>query len=122
MPIEDIVKNHDLLAKVMSHYRSLLEHLHEVEEAKPFMSNAMRENLSFTRTIKQIEQILAIKGSKAKEEAKSHAGLLTLAVSQYAKDLEAMLDRAKGLLPDMPDGDLHRLEDELKAVKAYLSY
>jgi hypothetical protein len=121
MPVEDIVKNHDLLARVMSHYRSLLEHLHEIEEAKPFMSNVMKENLSFNHTIKQIEQILSIKGSKATEEAKKHVDLLTVAVSQYAKDLEAMLERARGLLPNVPDGDLRQLEAELKAIKAHLT-
>jgi protein subunit release factor A len=118
MPVEDIVKNHELLAKVMSHYRHQLEHLHEDAAS---MSNAMKENLSFSDTIKQIEQILSIKGAKAKEEAKKHAGLLTVAVSQYAKDLEVHFEKAKNLLPDTPDGDLHRLETELEALKAYLT-
>ena len=118
MPVEDIVKDHELLAKVMSHYRHLLEHLHEDEAS---MSNAMKENMSFKDTIKQIEQILSIKGAKAKEEAKKHAGLLTVAVSQYAKDLEVHFEKAKNLLPDTPDGDLHRLETELEALKAYLT-
>jgi len=118
MPVEDIVKNHELLAKVMSHYRHQLEHLHEAEAS---MSNAMKENMSFRDTIKQIEQILSIKGAKAREEAKKHAGLLTVAVSQYAKDLEALVERAKALLPATPDGDLHRLENELKALKNYLT-
>jgi len=118
MPVEDIVKNHELLAKVMSHYRHQLEHLHEDEAS---LSNAMKENLSFRDTIKQIEQVLAIKGTKAKEEAKKYEGLLTLAVSQYAKDLEALFEKTKKLLPDTTDGDLHRLDNELKALKAYLT-
>ena len=121
MPVEQIVKNHDLLAKVMSHYRHLLENLHEEIETKHYMSNAMKENLSFNQTVKQIEQILAIKGAKSTEEAKKYAGILTTAIVQYAKDLEAVLERAKNILPDIPDGDLHRLETELKAVKAYLT-
>ena len=121
MPVEDIVKNHDLLAKVMSHYRHLVEHVHEDVETKNLMSNAMRENLSFSHTVKQIEQILAIKGAKSTEEAMKYAGILTIAISQYAKDLEAVLGRAKDLLPEMADGDLRRLESELKAVKAYLT-
>jgi type VI protein secretion system component VasK len=119
MPIEDIVKNHELLAKVLSHYRYLLEHIHEAGDVT--LSNAMKENLAFKSTIKQIEQVLALRGAKAREEAKKHAGLLTLAVSQYAKDLEAAFEKAKGLLPNMPEGDLSRLEEELKAIKAYLT-
>lgn len=118
MPVEDIVKNHELLAKVMSHYRHQLEHLHETEAS---MSNAMKENLSFRNTIRQIEEVLAIRGAKAKDEAKKHAGLLTIAVSQYAKDLEALAERTKTLLPNTPDGDLHHLETELKALKNYLT-
>jgi hypothetical protein len=121
MPVEDIVKNHDLLAKVLSHYRYRLEHLHEDAGGHSPMSNAMKQTLAFNNTIKQIEQILTIKGAKAREEAKKHAGLLTLAISQYAKDLEAVFEKAKNLLPDTPDGDLHRLETELNAVKAYLT-
>jgi cysteinyl-tRNA synthetase len=121
MPVEDIVKNHELLAKVMSHYRHRLEHLHEDAETRNHMSNAMRDNLSFSHTVKQIEQILSIKGAKSSEEAKKYAGILTIAISQYAKDLEAVLGRATNVLPDIPDGDLHRLESELKAVKAYLT-
>ena len=119
MPIEDIVKNHELLAKVMSHYRYRLEHMHEA--AAVSMSNAMKENLAFKNTIKQIEEVLSIKGAKAREEAKKHAGLLALAASQYAKDLETMLEKARGLLPDMPEGDLSHLETELKTVKTYLT-
>jgi cysteinyl-tRNA synthetase len=118
MPVEDIVRNHELLARVMSHYRHLIEQVHEGEQN---MSNAMRENLSFTHTIKQIEQVLSVKGAKAKEEAKKYTELLTLAISQYAKDLEAAVEKARGLLPDVVGGDLQRLEDELKAVKAYLT-
>jgi len=118
MPVEDIVKNHELLAKVMSHYRHLLEHLHE-EEAS--MSNAMKENLSFRDTIKQIEDLLSIKGAKARDEAKKHTELLTVAISQYAKDLEALAEKTKSLLPNTTDGDLHRLEAELKSLKAYLT-
>jgi len=121
MPVEDIVKNHDLLAKVMSHYRHHLEQLHTDKELQSLMSNAMKANLEFNHTIKQIEQILTIKGAKAKEEAKKHATLLTLAISQYAKDLEAVLAKSKTLLPDVLEGDLTRLENELKAVKAYLT-
>jgi hypothetical protein len=121
MPVEDIVKNHDLLAKVMSHYRHHLEQLHNDKELQSFMSNAMKANLSFNHTIKQIEQILTIKGAKSKEEAKKHANLLTLAISQYAKDLEAVVEKAKNLLPDILEGDLTRLETELKTVKAYLT-
>ena len=121
MPVEDIVKNHELLAKVMSHYRQLLEHLHEDLETGSFMSNAMRENLAFRHTVKQIEQILSIKGAESTEEAKKYVGILTIAISQYANDLESVLERAKNVLPAMADGDLHRLENELKAVKAYLS-
>jgi hypothetical protein len=120
MPIEDIIKNHDVLAKVLSHYRYRLEHMHEAG-GEASMSNAMKENLSFKSTIQQIEQILSIKGAKAREEAKKHVGLLTLAVSQYAKDLETVLEKARGFLPEMPEGDLNRLEDELKTVKAYLT-
>jgi hypothetical protein len=120
MPVEDIVKNHELLAKALSHYRYRLEHIHEAASDAP-MSNAMKENLSFKNTIKEIEQVLAIKGAKAREEAKKHAGLLTLAVSQYAKDLESVFEKAKGLLPDMPEGDLSRLEAELKTLKSYLT-
>jgi hypothetical protein len=121
MPVEDIVKNHDLFARVMSHYRHHLEQLHNDKELQSFMSNAMKANLTFNHTIKQIEQILAIKGVKSKEEAKKYAGLLTLAISQYAKDLEAVLEKAKNLLPDILEGDLTRLETELKTVKAYLT-
>jgi ribosomal protein S9 len=121
MPVEDIVKNHDLLAKVMSHYRHYLEQLHNDKELQSFMSNAMKANLSFNHTIKQIEHILTIKGVKSKEEAKTHAALLTRAISQYAKDLEAVLEKAKTLLPDVLEGDLTRLETELKTVKAYLT-
>jgi hypothetical protein len=121
MPVEDIVKNHELLAKVMSHYRHHLEQLHNDKELQSFMSNAMKANLSFNHTIKQIEQILTIKGAKSKEEVKKHAGLLTLAISQYAKDLEAVVEKAKNLLPDILEGDLTRLETELKTVKAYLT-
>lgn len=120
MPVEDIVKNHELLAKLMSHYRYRLEHMHEAA-GEASMSNAMKENLAFKNTIKQIEQVLSIKGAKAREEAKKHAGLLTLAASQYAKDLETVLEKARGFLPDMPEGDLSRLETELKTVKAYLT-
>jgi hypothetical protein len=120
MPVEDIVKDHELLAKLMSHYRYRLEHVHEGAADVP-MSNAMKENLSFKNTIKEIEQILAIKGVKAREEAKKHAGLLTLAASQYAKDLDAILEKAKGLLPNIPEGDLSRLETELKTVKTHLA-
>ena len=118
MPVEDIVKNHELLAKVMSHYRHLLEHLHE-EEAS--MSNAMKENLAFHDTINQIEELLSIKGAKAREEAKKHAELLTVAISQYAKDLEALFEKTKSILPNTADGDLHRLEAELKSLRAYLT-
>jgi phosphopantothenate synthetase len=119
MPIEDIVKNHELLAKVLSHYRHTLEHLHEGAGS---MSNAMKDNLSFNQTVKQIEQVLSIKGAKAQlEAAKKHAELLTLAASQYAKDLEGVLEKAKTVLPNTVDGDLHRLETELKAVKDYLT-
>ena len=118
MPVEDIVKDHELLAKVMSHYRHLLEHLHEDEAS---MSNAMKENMSFKDTIKQIEQILSIRGTKAKEEAKQHLDLLTVAISQYEKDLEVLFEKTKKLLPDTPDGDLRHLESELKALKAYLT-
>jgi hypothetical protein len=121
MPVEDIVKNHELLAKVMSHYRHKLEHVHEDAEIKNHMSNAMRENLSFNHTVKQIEQILSVKGGKSTEEAKKYVGILTIAISQYAKDLEAVLGRAKDLVPELEDGDLHRLESELKAVKAYVT-
>jgi hypothetical protein len=118
MPVEDIVKNHELLARVMSHYRHLIEHLHADEAT---MSNAMKENLSFNHTVKQIEQILSIRGAKSKEEAKKYTEILTLAISQYAKDLEAAFEKTKTLLPEIPDGDLQRLENELKAVKAYLT-
>jgi hypothetical protein len=118
MPVEDIVKDHDLLARVMSHYRHLLEHVHAEGEN---MSNAMKENLSFNHTIKQIEQLLSIKGAESMEEAKKYTGLLTIAISHYAKDLEASLAKARKLLPDTSEGDLHRLEDELKAVKAFLT-
>jgi arginine deiminase len=121
MPIEDIIKDHDLLAKVLSHYRYRLEHLHEDLESKFSMSNAMKENLAFKQTVKQIEELLATTGAKSQEEAKKYAELLTLAISQYAKDLEAVLEKGKKMLPQIPDGDLHRLEDELKAVKAYLT-
>jgi Mg2+/Co2+ transporter CorC len=121
MPVEDIVKNHDLLAKVMSHYRHHLEQLHNDKELQSLMSNAMKANLTFTHTIKQIEQILTIQGAKSKEEAKKHAALLTLAISQYAKDLEAVLEKAKSLLPDIREGDLTRLETEIRTVKAYLT-
>jgi hypothetical protein len=121
MPVEDIVKNHELLAKVMSHYRHHLEELHNDKELQSFMSNAMKANLTFNHTIKQIEQILTIKGAKSKEEAKKHAGLLTLAISQYAKDLEAVLEKAKNILPQILEGDLTRLETELKTVKDYLT-
>jgi hypothetical protein len=120
MPVEDIVKNHELLAKVMSHYRYRLEHIHDAA-GEASMSNAMKENLSFKDTIKQIEQVLSIKGAKAREEAGKHVGLLTLALSQYAKDLETALEKARGLLPDVPEGDLSRLETELKTVKAHLT-
>ena len=85
------------------------------------MSNAMKANLTFNHTIKQIEQVLTIKGAKSKEEAKKHADLLTLAISQYAKDLEAVLEKAKTLLPHILEGDLIRLETELKKVKTYLT-
>jgi len=119
MPIEDIVKNHDLMAKVLSHYRHTLEHLHEGAGA---MSNAMKDNLSFNHTVKEIEHLLSVKGAKAQmEAAKKHMELLTLAASQYAKDLEAAFEKAKTLLPNTVDGDLHRLETELKAVKDYLT-
>jgi len=118
MPVQDIVKNHDLLAKVMSHYRHLLEHVHEGEAA---MSNAMKENLSFRDTIKEVEQVLSIQGGKATEEAKKHAELLTIAVSQYTKDLETVVEKTKKLIPDAAEGDLHRLESELKTLKAYLT-
>ena len=121
MPVEDLVKNHELLAKVMSHYRHHLEHLHTEKGLESSMSNAMKENLTFNHTVKQIEQVLSIKGAKSKEEAKKYAGLLTLAISAYAKDCEVVLEKARNLLPDLPDGDLHRLEAELKAVKAYLT-
>ena len=118
MPIEDMVKDHDLLARVLSHYRHRLEHIRD--DASSFMSNAMKENLSFNKTIKQIEQVLALKGVKAREEAKKHADLLTRAASQYATDLEAAFEKAKSLLPNTPDGDLQRLEAELKSLKSYL--
>jgi len=121
MPIEDIVKNHDLLAKVLSHYRYRLEHLHEDIEGKFSMSNAMKENLAFKHTIKQIEEILTTKGTESKEELQKYAELLTLAVSQYAKDLEAVFEKGRKMLPQIPNGDLHRLEDELEAVKTYLT-
>lgn len=121
MPVEDIVKDHDLLAKVMSHYRHHLEQLHNDKELQSFMSNAMKANLAFNNTIKQIEQILAIKGAKSREEAQKHVSLLTVAISQYAKDLEAVLAKAKTLLPQMAKGDLTRLETELKTVKEYLT-
>ncbi len=119
MAVEDIVKDHELLAKVLSHYRHHLEHLDK--DLASSMSNAMKANLSFTHTIKQIEQILATKGIKAKEEAKKHTGLLTLAISQYAKDLETVVEKARSLLPDIPEGDLTRLETELKTIKNYLT-
>ncbi len=121
MPVEDIVKNHDLLAKVMSHYRHHLEQLHNDKELQSFMSNAMKANLTFSHTINQIEQILAIKGAKSKEEAQKYADLLTLAISQYAKDLEAVVEKAKKLVPAMVEGDLTHLETELKTVKDYLT-
>jgi protein subunit release factor A len=118
MPVEDIVKNHELLAKVMSHYRHQLEHLHEDEAS---ISNAMKENLLFRDTIKQIEQILSLKGAKATEEAKKYVKLLTIAISQYAKDLESLFEKTKKLLPDTAEGDLRRLEAELKSLKTYLT-
>ena len=121
MPVEDIVKNQELLAKVMSHYRHRLEHLDDDKEISSSMSNAMKGNLSFNHTIKQIEQVLSTKGAKSKEEVKKHSVLLTQAISQYAKDLESALEKAKNLLPNIPEGDLQRLETELKAVKAYLT-
>ncbi|HUK27120.1 MAG TPA: hypothetical protein VLV31_01735 [Candidatus Acidoferrales bacterium] len=121
MPVEDIVKDHELLARVMSHYRHMLEHLHEASASAGSMSNAMKQNLSFNSTMKQIEQVLAIQGTKAKEEAKKHAALLTIAITQYSKDLEAILGKAKELLPDTVDGDLHRLESELKSLKTYVA-
>jgi len=121
MPVEDLVKNHELLAKVLSHYRHRLEHLHGEKGLEASMSNAMKENLSFNHTVKQIEHILSLKGAKAREEAKKYSGLLTLAASTYVKDCEAALEKARNLLPDLPDGDLHRLETELAAIKAYLT-
>jgi len=121
MPVEDIVKDHELLARVMSHYRHILEHVHEASASAGTMSNAMKQNLSFNNTVKQIEQVLAIQGTKAKEEAKKHAGLLTIAISQYSRDLEDIVGRAKELLPDTVDGDLRRLENELKSLKSYLA-
>jgi len=121
MPVEDIVQNHDLLAKVMSHYRHLLERLAENSQTKSVMSNAMKENLAFHHTVKEIEKILSIKGAKATDEAKAHEVILTRAISLYVKDLEAVLDEAKRLLPHLPEGDLHRLETELRTVKAYLT-
>ena len=120
MPVEDIVKNHELLAKALSHYRYRLEHIHEAAGDTP-LSNAMKENLSFKNTIKEIEQVLTIKGTKARDEMKKHTALLTQALSQYAKDLEAVFEKAKTVLPDMPEGDLSRLEAELKAIKSYLT-
>lgn len=119
--MEDLVKNHDLLAKVMSHYRNRLELLHEDRQIRSVMSNAMRENVAFNHTIKQIEQLLSIKGEKATEEAKAHSALLTNAISLYARDLEDVFKRAKNLLPDLPNGDLQRLETELREVKGYLT-
>jgi len=121
MPVEDIVKNQELLARVMSHYRHRLEHLDDDREIASSMSNAMKGNLSFNHTIKQIEQVLSIKGAKSREEVKKYSVLLTQAISQYAKDLESALEKAKNLLPNIPEGDLQRLETELKAVKAYLT-
>jgi hypothetical protein len=121
MPVEDIVKSQELLAKVMSHYRHRLEHLHDDKEITSAMSNAMKGDLSFNHTIKQIEQVLSIKGAKSKEEARKYSVLLTQAISQYAKDLESAFEKAKNLLPDIPEGDLHRLETELKTVKAYIT-
>jgi len=118
MPVEDVVKNHELLAKVMSHYRHLLEHLQEGEAA---MSNAMKENLAFRDTIKEIEQVLSIKGGRATEEAKKHTELLTIALSQYTRDLESLFEKSKKLIPGATEGDLHRLETELKTLKAYLT-
>jgi len=121
MPVEDIVKNQDLLARVMSHYRHRLEHLDDDKEIAPSMSNAMKGNLSFNHTIKEIEQLLSSKAAKPKEEAKKHTALLTQAISQYAKDLESAFEKAKSLLPNLPEGDLQRLENELKTIKAYLT-
>lgn len=121
MPVEDIVKNQELLARVMSHYRHRLEHLDDDREIASSMSNAMKGNLSFNHTIKQIEQVLSIRGAKSREEVKKYSVLLTQAISQYAKDLESALEKAKNLLPNIPEGDLQRLETELKAVKAYLT-
>jgi hypothetical protein len=121
MPVEDIVKNRDLLARVMSHYRHHLEQLQNDSELQSLMSNAMKLNVSFNQTIKQIEQVLAIKGAKSMEEVKKYAGLLDTAISQYAKDLEAVLEKAKNILPDILEGDLARLESELKTVKGYLT-
>jgi hypothetical protein len=121
MPIEDLVKNHELLAKVLSHYRHQLESLHSDRGLESSMSNAMKENLSFTHTVRQIEQLLSLRGLKAREEAKKYSGLMTLAVSGYVKDCEVVLEKARALLPDLPDGDLHRLETELKTIKAYIT-
>jgi len=120
MPVEDLVKNHELLAKVLSHYRHAVEYLHETDELKASMSNAMKENLVFHHTVKQIEEVLTLKGTKAREEAKKYTDLLTQAISQYVKDLDTVFEKSKQLLPQLPDGDLHRLEEELKALKAYL--
>jgi len=119
MPIEDLVRNAELLRRVLEHYRSRLDSFTSDEEIKPLISGPVRRYLTFGQSKSLVSEALneLTKDRNTANLKPLYSDLLRSAARQYAKDLERIREKAS---KELPESKLDELESDIKAVKECL--
>jgi|SRR5208282_2770194 len=120
MAIEDLIRNTELLKRVLEHYKFRLDNFVNDEEIKSVVSGPIRGYLTFGQLKALVSQALnelTKNPSTANVKLPRYSDLLRSATSQYVNDLERVKERTNQQLSDIK---LTELESDLEELNRYL--
>ena len=127
MPIEDIVKDKELLKRATDHYLFHLEHMFDGKEMKAIYSPIMQDFLStcLENIKKQITEIKLLKGKRVESLAERHSDLLRLIAECYNADLKKIHDQLSVMVPKPTNqfDNMKQMEkdiDDLKLLRSVI--
>lgn len=120
MPILELLKNRDLLKRVMGHYRNRLQNIagrYASKELKAAWSSTISDLVSYEETSEKIDQVLALRYDEIGIRGPLFEDLLKLAASCYLEDLKTVrLTLRRLMLPS----ELRRLEQDIEDLSKIL--
>jgi hypothetical protein len=119
MAIEDLIRNTELLKRVLEHYKYRLENFTDDEDIKPLISGPAIRYLTFGHLKTLLSQALnelTEHGNTANLNLPEYTTLFRSAANQFVKDLERIKKKSSQEL----DTRLAELESDLETVNKCL--